>query len=65
MRVLLSIAFAALLSSSLAYSQGLQIFNDLQDIIINVSEDVKPTVVHIEVVKKHNNQRYESLRMAI
>jgi len=61
MRVLLSIVFGALLSISSASGQGLQIFNDLQDIIITVSEDVKPTVVHIEVVKKHNNQRYESL----
>ncbi len=61
MRVLLSIVFTAFLSSSLAFGQGLKIFNDLQDIIIKVSEDVKPTVVHIEVVKKHNNQRYESL----
>jgi serine protease Do len=44
-----------------AAGQGLQIFDDLQELIINVSEQVKPTVVHIEVVKKHNNTRYESL----
>ena len=45
----------------ISYGQGLEIFNDLQDLIISVSEQVKPTVVHIEVVKKQNTQRYESL----
>lgn len=44
-----------------AYGQGLEIFNDMQELIISVSESVKPTVVHIEVVKKYNTSRYESL----
>jgi len=61
MKVLFAIILTMFLSSPLALGQGLEIFNDLQDIIIAVSEDVKPTVVHIEVVKKHNDQRYESL----
>lgn len=46
---------------SISFSQGLKIFDDMQDLIISVSESVKPTVVHIEVVKKHNTQRYETL----
>jgi len=44
-----------------SYGQGLKIFNDMQELIISVSESVKPTVVHIEVVKKYNTSRYESL----
>lgn len=54
-------AFLAILLSSNGFGQGLEIFDDLQKHIIMVSEMVKPTVVHIEVVKKHNTQRYESL----
>ena len=46
---------------TMCYGQGLEIFSDLQELIISVSETVKPTVVHIEVVKKHNTSRYESL----
>jgi len=41
--------------------QGLDIFDQMQDVIISVSEAVKPTVVHIEVVKKHNDQRFQAL----
>jgi serine protease Do len=44
-----------------AYGQGLGIFDQMQDVIISVSETVKPTVVHIEVVKKHNDQRFQAL----
>ena len=40
------------------YGQGLEIFNDMQELIISVSESVKPTVVHIEVVKKYNSNGY-------
>ena len=43
------------------FGQGLKIFNDLQDLIIAVSEEVRPTVVHIEVVKKYDTSRFESL----
>lgn len=42
-------------------AQGLGIFDQMQDVIISVSEAVKPTVVHIEVVKKHNDQRFRGL----
>ena len=61
MKKLMATVFLAILLGSTAFSQGLDIFDDLQDHIIKVSEKVKPTVVHIEVVKKHNTQRYESL----
>jgi serine protease Do len=44
-----------------AFGQGLGIFDQMQDVIISVSETVKPTVVHIEVVKKHNDQRFQGL----
>jgi serine protease Do len=44
-----------------AFGQGLGIFDQMQDVIISVSEAVKPTVVHIEVVKKHNDQRFQGL----
>ncbi len=45
--------------------QGLEIFHNLQDLIIGISETVKPTVVHIEVVKKVNSQRFQSLGSGI
>ena len=40
---------------------GLEIFDKLKSLIISVSDSLKPSVVHIEVVKKSNDQRYESL----
>ena len=61
MRLIIPTILAAIALTTPARSQGLQIFDDLQKLVISVSESVKPTVVHIEVVKKHNNQRYESL----
>jgi serine protease Do len=61
MRLIIVTVLLAVALTAPANSQGLQIFNDLQNLVISVSEMVKPTVVHIEVVKKHNNQRYESL----
>jgi len=39
----------------------IQIFQGLQDIIIAVSDSIKPSVVHIDVVQKVNNQKFESL----
>jgi len=53
--------FLVIALCTLTSGQGLQIFSDMQELIIAVSESVKPTVVHIEVVKKHNSSRYESL----
>ncbi len=61
MRRVLTVNFLVIALYALTFGQGLQIFNDLQELIITVSESVKPTVVHIEVVKKHNSSRYESL----
>ncbi|MCK4403539.1 MAG: trypsin-like peptidase domain-containing protein [candidate division Zixibacteria bacterium] len=39
----------------------LKLFDDLQRIIISVSNTIKPSVVHIEVVKKTGQIRYKSL----
>ncbi|MEE9554327.1 MAG: trypsin-like peptidase domain-containing protein [candidate division Zixibacteria bacterium] len=40
---------------------SLEIFDKLKSLIISVSDSLKPSVVHIEVIKKSNDQRYESL----
>ena len=39
----------------------LKLFDDLQRMIISVSDDIKPSVVHIEVVKKTGEIKYKSL----
>jgi serine protease Do len=39
----------------------LKLFEDLQKIIISVSDTIKPSVVHIEVVKKTGQIKYKSL----
>jgi serine protease Do len=39
----------------------LKLFDDLQKMIVSVSDDIKPSVVHIEVVKKTGEIRYKSL----
>jgi len=39
----------------------LKLFHDLQRIIISVSDTIKPSVVHIEVVKKTGQIKYKSL----
>ncbi len=39
----------------------LKLFHDLQKIIISVSNTIKPSVVHIEVVKKTGQIKYKSL----
>lgn len=44
-----------------AADDGLEIFDKLKSLIISVSDSLKPSVVHIEVIKKSNDQRYESL----
>jgi serine protease Do len=73
MKKLLLIAMIILAASSLAIAQdnpvgsrasegkGLEIFDELKNLIISVSDAMKPAVVHIEVVKKENTQRYESM----
>ncbi len=39
----------------------LKLFDDLQDVIISVSNTIKPAVVHIEVVHKSGQFKYKSL----
>ena len=39
----------------------LKLFDDLQRMIISVSDDIKPSVVHIEVLKKTGEIKYKSL----
>ena len=39
----------------------LKLFHDLQRIIISISDAIKPSVVHIEVVKKTGQIKYKSL----
>jgi serine protease Do len=39
----------------------LKLFDDLQDVIISVSNTIKPAVVHIEVVQKSGEFKYKSL----
>lgn len=39
----------------------LDLFSKLQQVIISVSDEIKPAVVHIEVVKKSGDIKYQSL----
>jgi serine protease Do len=55
------------LSSGNAYgkprvqNKGLELFDELKSLIISVSDSITPAVVHIEVVKKQDTQRYQAL----
>jgi serine protease Do len=61
-KILLSMALISILSGlTFADDGGLEIFDKLKSLIISVSDSIKPAVVHIEVVKKKNEQRYESI----
>src|SRR3972149_8717623 len=42
-------------------SKVLKLFEDLQEVIISVSNSIKPAVVHIEVVHKQDDLKYKSL----
>ena len=44
-----------------ADESSLEIFDKLKSLIISVSDSIKPAVVHIEVVKKKRDQRFESM----
>jgi len=44
-----------------ADDDGLAIFDKLKSLIISVSNSIKPAVVHIEVISKTDDQRFESL----
>lgn len=61
----IKIAMVALLlipiSSVRADNKGLQIFDELKSLIISVSDSITPAVVHIEVIKKQDTQRFESI----
>jgi serine protease Do len=63
MRILVSaLLISALLSVSGWCDDGsLEIFDKLKSLIISVSDSIKPAVVHIEVVKKKRDQRFESM----
>jgi len=56
----LMIIFATAVSAP-ADDDALVLFDKLKSLVISVSESIKPAVVHIEVIKKSNDQRYESL----
>ncbi len=47
--------------SAQAQNKGLEIFDELKSLIISVSDSITPAVVHIEVIKKQDTQRYQSL----
>ena len=42
-------------------AEVLQLFEDLQQVIISISKSIQPAVVHIEVVHKINDLKYKSL----
>ncbi len=56
-----TILILAIWGMTFAGDSGLEIFDKLKSLIISVSDSLKPSVVHIEVIKKNNDQRYESL----
>lgn len=56
-----ALAILTIFGTARSDDDGLEIFDRLKSLIISVSDSIKPSVVHIEVVKKRNNQRYESL----
>jgi serine protease Do len=62
-RIMFLVISLILLSSIGARAQenGLALFDELKSLIISVSDSITPAVVHIEVVKKQDTQRYEAL----
>lgn len=56
-----ALALIVMFGSARSDDSGLEIFDRLKSLIISVSDSIKPSVVHIEVVKKRDNQRYELL----
>ena len=59
--ILIMLAVMAPFALARADEESLELFDKLKSLIISVSEAIKPAVVHIEVVKKQNDQRYEAL----
>jgi serine protease Do len=61
-RVLSTILALVLMTvTAQAQNKGLEIFDELKSLIISVADSITPAVVHIEVVKKQDTQRYQSL----
>lgn len=61
---LVIVALGLLLGVALAQAgqdRVLKLFGDLQNVIISVSDRIKPSVVHIEVVQKFDNNKFETL----
>jgi serine protease Do len=57
-------AIAAILilpAAASAQTKGLELFDELKSLIISVADSITPAVVHIEVIKKQDTQRYQSL----
>ena len=59
--ILASILFGLFSLPAWGDNSGLEIFDQLKSLIISVSDSIKPAVVHIEVVKKVRDQRFESM----
>jgi serine protease Do len=60
--VLMALLFITIsVTTSHADQKGLEIFDELKSLIISVSDSITPAVVHIEVVKKQDTQKYESI----
>jgi serine protease Do len=63
--VLFVLVFTALFQLSFGQAREeesvLDLFSRLQQVIISVSDEIKPAVVHIEVVKKSGDIKYQSL----
>ncbi|UCE66493.1 MAG: trypsin-like peptidase domain-containing protein [Candidatus Zixiibacteriota bacterium] len=57
--ILLAVMFLSI--PARADNGSLEIFDKLKSLIISVSDSIKPAVVHIEVVKKKRDQRFESM----
>ena len=61
-RILITILLVVLPASmAWADSEGLRLFEELKNLIISVTDSIKPAVVHIEVIKKRHGQRYETM----
>jgi len=61
---ILAVVLLTLWSNSFASQKTqriLRLFDDLEEVIISVSNSIKPSVVHIEVVKKSESFKYKSL----
>src|SRR3970040_413445 len=53
--------FSPVLAQAKSDSKMLKLFEDLQQVIISVSNSVKAAVVHIEVVHKQDDLKFKSL----